>query len=270
MEGAPFLRWQGSARRLVPELMHCVPEEFGILYEPFLGSGALFFHLARIGRLRHGAFLSDANAELVNAFQQVRDRIHEVVPRVIAHVSLHSSRYFHEQRLLDRVEEFNRLTSVARAARFIYLANATFQGAWRVDRVGQLTSFPRTDQRQLDIPSEVLMECSAALRTASITTQDFRSATTTVSKGDLVFLDPPYLSGQSKTQAWRGVPGRFTSTDADDVVDGFCCLAERGATVVLCTDADRTVRALGHFRMIRPSKPRVPSEALIVTSSVSR
>ncbi|WP_171904826.1 DNA adenine methylase, partial [Hoeflea olei] len=41
----PFLRWAGSKRSSIGRLAHNVPSRFNTYYEPFVGSGALFFHL---------------------------------------------------------------------------------------------------------------------------------------------------------------------------------------------------------------------------------
>src|SRR5688572_2804509 len=65
---APFLRWAGSKRWLVPALRRLPPVDFGTYYEPFLGSGAAYFALA-VGR---PAELSDILPSLVNCYQQVR------------------------------------------------------------------------------------------------------------------------------------------------------------------------------------------------------
>ena len=45
----PFLKWAGGKRQLVPELRRFVPSHFGQYFEPFVGSGALFFDLVSKG-----------------------------------------------------------------------------------------------------------------------------------------------------------------------------------------------------------------------------
>lgn len=46
---APFLKWAGGKRSMLPHLLPLIPKEFGTYHEPFVGGGALFFAL-RPGR----------------------------------------------------------------------------------------------------------------------------------------------------------------------------------------------------------------------------
>ena len=54
----PFLKWVGGKRQLLPVLRRFYPEPMGRYFEPFVGSGAVFFDLAARGqseRPRRGA-----------------------------------------------------------------------------------------------------------------------------------------------------------------------------------------------------------------------
>jgi DNA adenine methylase len=63
----PFIKWVGGKRALLPELLHLMPKRFDNYFEPFVGGGALFFELTRLGALQgKKAYLFDANAELAN------------------------------------------------------------------------------------------------------------------------------------------------------------------------------------------------------------
>ena len=41
----PFIKWAGGKSRLISQLKNFIPEEFNNYFEPFVGSGALFFYL---------------------------------------------------------------------------------------------------------------------------------------------------------------------------------------------------------------------------------
>ncbi|KRT61608.1 MAG: adenine methylase protein [Thaumarchaeota archaeon CSP1-1] len=41
----PFVKWAGGKRQLIPELTKHLPKKFDTYFEPFLGGGALLFHL---------------------------------------------------------------------------------------------------------------------------------------------------------------------------------------------------------------------------------
>ena len=75
-EPRPFLKWAGGKQRLLKHYKRLLPESARTYHEPFVGSGALFFHL----RPRDFAAcycLHDANEELIKTYLVVRDRVEE-------------------------------------------------------------------------------------------------------------------------------------------------------------------------------------------------
>src|SRR5689334_5009345 len=69
----PFLKWVGGKRQLVPELLANAPHAFRRYFEPFVGGGALFFHL----RPRN-AVLADSNERLIRTYRGIRDDVEAV------------------------------------------------------------------------------------------------------------------------------------------------------------------------------------------------
>src|SRR5262249_13551786 len=70
---APFLKWAGGKRQIVPRILTRVPRHIDTYYEPFLGGGAVFFALAaeQPRRFRR-AVLADANRELVLCYEAIQ------------------------------------------------------------------------------------------------------------------------------------------------------------------------------------------------------
>lgn len=48
---APFVKWVGGKRSLLPELLVRMPAAFNNYHEPFIGGGALFFALRNMQQL---------------------------------------------------------------------------------------------------------------------------------------------------------------------------------------------------------------------------
>ncbi len=60
----PFVKWAGGKRQLIPVLSQHIPKNFGSFFEPFLGGGAMLFHLLSQNQI-HIFIVSDLNSELV-------------------------------------------------------------------------------------------------------------------------------------------------------------------------------------------------------------
>ncbi len=70
----PFVKWAGGKRQLIPEIEIHLPEKFSSYYEPFLGGGALLFHLVSEKENLKG-YVSDLNSELILAYVTIRDNL---------------------------------------------------------------------------------------------------------------------------------------------------------------------------------------------------
>ena len=129
----PILKWAGGKRQLLGELLGCVTaaNPYGRYHEPFLGGGALFFELARTGKLDQPAALSDVNQNLVEVYQAVRDQTETVIELLKQHTQAHEKDHYYSVRA-DVPDEL-----AARAARFIYLNKTCFNGLYRENQKGQ-------------------------------------------------------------------------------------------------------------------------------------
>ena len=70
----PFLKWVGGKTQLLEQLQPLLPPTFRRYFEPFVGGGAVYFHLQP-----EEAIISDLNAELINAYRVVKDDVDELV-----------------------------------------------------------------------------------------------------------------------------------------------------------------------------------------------
>jgi len=127
----PFVKWAGGKSQLLLQFQCLYPEKdsVGRYLEPFLGSGAVFFHVK--GLLQPArALLTDTNAELIDAFLAVRDEVDHLIELLRQHQEQHCESYYYE------VRNQNPQTCVTRAARLIYLNKTGFNGLYRVNSRG--------------------------------------------------------------------------------------------------------------------------------------
>ena len=69
----PFVKWVGGKRGLLSQIIPLLPKNFNNYFEAFLGGGALFFELSKMGLLKDKkVYLFDINSELINAYNVVK------------------------------------------------------------------------------------------------------------------------------------------------------------------------------------------------------
>lgn len=193
LEPKPFIKWAGGKRALLPELLRLMPESFNNYFEPFIGGGALFFELTRLGLLNgKKAYLFDANDELINTYQTVKKHPKKLLGQLKEFQAKHSEEFYYATRAMDREPNFKSLPTEVRAARFIYLNKTCFNGLWRVNSKGY-HNVPSGKYKNPTIYDEgVIMAASAALQNAQIQNADFAKVLDFADKGDFVYFDPPY------------------------------------------------------------------------------
>ena len=169
--GVPtFVKWAGGKSQLLGQYGPLLPSNFKNYFEPFLGSGAVFFYVKKHFE-PEGVLLSDSNEELINAFIVVRDNVGELIVSLNRRKGKHSKRYFYDVRKQRPAE----LSEVERASRFIYLNKTCYNGLYRVNSKGQF-NVPFGDYKSPTIFDMTnLREASKLLKGSRLKTMKFDS-----------------------------------------------------------------------------------------------
>ena len=183
----PFIKWVGGKRRVIPELEKRLPKKFNRYFEPFIGGGAFLFHLNH-----KDSFISDLNSELINLYIVVKDSVNELIADLELHEN--SSEYFYNIRNLDRdSENYNRLSAVEKASRFIYLNKSCFNGLYRVNRKGEFNVPFGKYKNPIYFEKENLLKCNKFLQNIEIQHGEFTTYRDKIQTDDFVYFDPPYF-----------------------------------------------------------------------------
>ena len=232
----PFLKWAGGKAQLLAQMEPFFPKDYRTYFEPFLGGGAVFFHL-QPGK----AVLSDSNPELVNTFTVVRDDVVGLMRALDAHYPHRTEEtYFYEVRATGP----STLSPVERAARTLYLNKTCFNGLYRVNSDGHFNvpwgGYPNPTLYD----RENLLAVSALLRGKRIILSDYQKACARAKVGDFVYLDPPYhpLSETSKFTSYTKED--FGNREQRKLAETFRRLDKRGVLVMLSNSATPLVRTL--------------------------
>jgi DNA adenine methylase len=237
MVQAPFLKWAGGKRQLLAHIEALLPERIDTYFEPFVGGAAVFFRLAAGRRFRR-AVLADANPELVNCYQAIRDDVDGVIAELRGYRNNRAMYY------RVRGRDTAKLSPTARAARLIYLNRCGYNGLYRVNSSGQFNvPFGRYSHPVIcDEPR--LRAASAALRNVQIACDDFANTLASVGRRDFVYLDPPYVP-LSATSSFTAYAARdFGTSDQQRLANTLRALGRRKVPALLSNSDCRTTREL--------------------------
>lgn len=222
----PFLKWAGGKKQLLNKLLVLAPKEFDNYFEPFLGGGALFFKLAYLGKIKK-AFLNDCNAELVSAYNVVKESPSELIRE------LGSGRYPHDQETFYKIRAEEYQNDIQRTARFIYLNKTAFNGLYRVNSKGKFNVPFGKHKNPTILDEENILAVHDALQKDEITCMDFEHAVERARKNDFVYFDPPYQP-LSRTASFTGYTAQdFTEKDQQRLFNCFKKLDRAGCLVML-------------------------------------
>ncbi|AFI06699.1 DNA adenine methylase [Helicobacter cetorum] len=230
----PFIKWAGGKRNLLPQILPFLPNEFESYFEPFLGGGALFFELFSLGRLENKkAYLFDINAELINAYEVLKNNPNALIIELQKFKKEHSKEFYYEVREWDRKDNFKEIDSLLRATRFIYLNKTCFNGLYRVNKEGYF-NVPMGAYKDPKIcDSEVILNSSYALQNATIKHTSYKEVLKLARKFDLIYFDPPYYPLNETSSFTAYSENEFLEKEQKELFRVFDTLAKKQVQVFL-------------------------------------
>ena len=205
----PFLKWAGGKQALVNTLVGYFPNSFNRYYEPFLGGGSVFFALNY-----PNAVISDYNAWLSDTYKAIKTEWN-AVSQILDGLKNEKAEYLRIRAILP--SEINRYQ---KAAHLIYLNKTCFRGLFRVNKKGQF-NVPYGEYDRRYYSPENLQQVSIRLKNAEIRQGDFELSLFDISKGDFVYLDPPYYKLGGYSDFNRYTHQQFRENDHLRLA-GFC------------------------------------------------
>lgn len=186
---APFVKWAGGKRQLLPQIKERMPEQFNNYYEPFVGGGAVAFEL-----LPEKAVVNDINKSLVNAYRQIcdaPDEFLEAVNKLDNDMWEDGKAYYYSLRELYNDKMMKAEYDVELAALFVFINKHCFNGLYRVNGKG-LFNVPYNNSRKASVDEKSIRKISEYLKKVTILEGDFEVAVESAMEGDFVFIDSPY------------------------------------------------------------------------------
>lgn len=222
---SPFLKWAGGKRWFVNNFHSILPLKFDRYIEPFLGGGAVFFHLNP-----PKAILGDTNKELIDTYKAIRDYWKLVYRYLSTHHKNHSKDYYY------LIRNSTPRSIASKAAKFIYLNRTCWNGLYRVNLKG-IFNVPKGTKDKVLLDTDNFEAIANLLSKVVLVNDDFEKAIDRAKENDFIFIDPPYTIKHSNNSFIKYNENLFTWTDQLRLAKAIKKASNKGAKIIL-TNAD--------------------------------
>ena len=230
---APVLKWVGGKRQLIETFSPLLPKRITSYCEPFVGGGALLFHLQP-----NTAYVNDINKDLIGVYGVIKQNVDSLIEELKKHKN--EADYFYSVRNWDRdKEKYQSLSDVEKAARILYLIKTCYNCLYRFNNAGEFNSPYGYYRNPNIVNAPVLRAVSAYFNAADIhfSSIDYSEVLSSIKKGTFVYIDPPY-DPVSETASFTGyAKGGFSKNEQIRLRQ--CCdeLNRRGIKFMLSNSA---------------------------------
>ena len=243
----PFLKWAGGKTQLLSQFEKYYPPELkeGKIkkyFEPFVGSGAVFFDIIQKQNNIQEVYLNDKNYELILVYKTIQKKVKALIKELdklaSAYLELEGEKrkdFFYEKR-----NEYNELKArknnnqVKRAALTIFLNKTCFNGLYRTNRDGKFNVPYGRYKNPKILDKENLLSISELLKGKTIVSKDFDDFDINkISKDTFVYFDPPYRPLNKTANFTSYTKDSFTEEDQIRLVGFYKKLNKRGAKLML-------------------------------------
>jgi DNA adenine methylase len=199
----PVLKYRGGKSREIPRFLQYIPDDFNRYIEPFLGGGAVYFHIEP-----DNAILNDINDRLMTFYQQLKDSY----PQMRQQLDELQRQYEANQLAYKRLKVKNPEERVPNANEDLYyrirelfnhpddtyldgvlyffINKTAYSGMIRYNNSGEYNvpfgRYPNLNTRL------VTLQHNELLQGAELFSLDYQQIFDMADEDDFMFLDPPY------------------------------------------------------------------------------
>ena len=248
----PFLKWAGGKTQLLDEIEKHLPKEIrdskkiDKYFEPFVGGGAVFFYLKRMGYKIGKPYLSDINKELILTYKVIKKCPEELIHE-LKYISKdyklknegERKEYYYSVRnsfntsLIDYNYEKPPSEHIERASQMIFLNKTCFNGLFRVNSNNEFNVPMGRNKNPLICDEENILSVSQALEGAEICDISYLESEKYIDKKSFVYLDPPYRPLKRDTAFLGYSKNSFDDNSQKELGQFFEKISKKGARALL-------------------------------------
>lgn len=228
ISATPVVKWVGGKRKLAPRLATYAPPNMDFYAELFCGGSALFFHLRAQG-YDGPVLLNDINPELVSVYRAIQTQPEDLIRALRLHRN--ESDYFYSV----RSQPTDRMSTVDRASRMIFLNKTCFNGLWRENKSGGMNSPFGKYEKPTICDADNILAASVALRNTQIENRPFNAHWPALASRPKAFLyyDPPYIPVSITANFTSYAKSGFGEADQRQLSEIAGSYSKRGFRVVI-------------------------------------
>lgn len=235
---APFVKWVGGKRQIMSSITKLLPKNIQDYkyIEPFIGGGAVLFHLQP-----QNGIINDFNEELINTYQVIKNNLEELIEDLKTHEN--TADYFYEIRALDREDNFDELSKIKRASRILYLNKTCYNGLYRVNNAGEFNA-PFGRYKSPNIVNEPTLKAVSNYLNSNnieILSGDYSEALKLADENSFVYFDPPYHPISEGSNFTGYIQGGFNLFDQIDLKKACDQLNEKGIKFLQSNSSSPTI-----------------------------
>lgn len=191
----PVIKWTGSKRHQVGDILKHIPKEIDTYYEPFIGGGSVMFAILNSEIQVKKIICSDINNDLITLWNMIKNNpqyLFNEYSRRWSEINSIESDEDRKQYFYNVREEFNktRLPDL-----FLFLSRTCTNGLIRYNSDGNFNTsyhFNRTGIKP-DTYKKIIYDWSEKLNLKNVQFINQSYENVQSSEGDFVYLDPPYF-----------------------------------------------------------------------------
>ncbi len=247
MKAKPFVKWVGGKTQLIDQLEALLPADFdqweNVTYiEPFVGGGAMLFHMLKTHSNITTAVINDINTDLTTCYQVVRDNpanlvdsLKQIQTEYYALANEENKRTFYMQQR----ERFNTkaLSPIENTTLFFFLNRTCFNGLYRVNKAGLFNvPFGKYETPTICDPTTIYAD-SELLQNVTILTGDYQQTLAYAGEKTLFYFDPPYRP-LSNTSSFNDYAKEAFNDAAQVRLKEFCDMVEAEGHKFMLSNSD--------------------------------
>lgn len=242
----PFVKWAGGKGWLIPEFDRITDSiDFTHYIEPFIGGGAIYFHLASQMRCRKYT-INDISWRLANCYRMLAGKDHL---RLIGMLEQAQKEYDSNEMEANRSEYYMRRErfkdktptgSVELAADFIYLNKTCFNGLYRENRNGHFNVPFGAYRNPRIFDKETLFSDHDCLKRSTILNMAYQDVIKNyIVDGEktLVYLDPPYRPLKGEGSSFNYTRSPFGDCEQEEL-KRYCDFLDRKGCFFILSNSD--------------------------------